>query len=154
MECPVRDDAGRAVPLGPDRDAIRWFLANVEGSPVVAEANTTPTLYGWQGRYAVHTGNPTIVGWDFHQRQQRPAQSELIQRRVADVQKLFSTADADTAARILARYGAEYVVVGPLERAYHPEGLGKWAEAEGRLWTLAYASPAVRIYRVGVPRTR
>jgi YYY domain-containing protein len=150
----VLDEAGRAVPLAPDRDAIRWLLAHVQGSPVVAEANTTPTLYGWQGRYSVHTGNPTIVGWDFHQRQQRPAQSELVQRRVTDVQRLFATPDADTAARILARYGAQYVVVGPLERAYHPEGIAKWAEAEGRLWTLAYANPDVRIYRVGAPRTR
>jgi YYY domain-containing protein len=150
----VLDDAGRAVPLAPDRDAIRWLLTHVEGSPVIAEANTAPTLYGWQGRYSVHTGNPTIVGWDFHQRQQRPAQSELVQRRVADVQRLFATPDADAAARILARYGARFVVVGPLERAYYPKGIGKWAEAEGRLWTLAYANPGVRIYRVGAPRTR
>lgn len=150
----VLDDAGRAVPLAADRDAIRWLLAHVDGSPVIAEANTTPTLYGWQGRYAVHTGNPTIVGWDFHQRQQRPAQSELVQRRVADVQRLYATSDPETAARILTRYRVEYVVVGPLERAYHPEGTAKWAKAAGRLWALAYANDRVRIYRVGVARTR
>lgn len=150
----VLDDAGRAIPLGPDREAIRWLLEHADGSPVVAEANTTPTLYGWQGRYAVHTGNPTIVGWDFHQRQQRPAQSELVLRRVEDVQRLFRTTDVEAAARILARYGVTYAIVGPLERAYFPEGTAKWTKGEGRYWMLAYESPGVRIYRVEGASTR
>jgi YYY domain-containing protein len=150
----VLDDAGRAIPLGPDREAIRWLLEHADGSPVIAEANTTPTLYGWQGRYAVHTGNPTIVGWDFHQRQQRPPQSGLVQRRVEEVQRLYRTTDPEAAARILARYGVEYAVVGPLERAYFPEGTAKWAAGEGRYWTLAFESPGVRIYRVAGSPTR
>ncbi len=87
----VFSDKAQAIPFADDRDAIRWMHENVEGSPVVAEANTTPTLYGWQGRYSWFTGNPTIVGWDFHQRQQRPPQSEEVQARVADVQKAYRT---------------------------------------------------------------
>ncbi len=150
----VLDDAGRAVPLGPDREAIRWLLEHADGSPVVAEANTTPTLYGWQGRYAVHTGNPTIVGWDFHQRQQRPPQSGLVQRRVEEVQRLYRTTDVEAAARILARYGVEYAVVGPLERAYFPEGTAKWVAGEGRFWTLAFERPGVRVYRIARSSTR
>ncbi len=58
--------------LDDDLDAIRWFQEDVDGSPVVAEVNTYPTLYGWGNRYAMFTGNPAVIGWDFHQRQQRP----------------------------------------------------------------------------------
>jgi YYY domain-containing protein len=141
-------DRAQAIPLAYDRDAIRWIQENVDGSPVVAEVNTAPTLYGWQGRYSWFTGNPTIVGWDFHQRQQRPPQSEEVQARVADVQKAYGTKDPAVAHRILASYGASYVVVGPLERAYYPGGTAKWEEGEGRYWTIAYANPGVRVYRV------
>jgi YYY domain-containing protein len=148
MRNAVFSDKEVAMPLAYDRDAIRWMHENVDGSPIVAEVNTAPTLYGWQGRYSIHTGNPTIVGWDFHQRQQRPAQSALVRARVADVQEAYRTTDAGAAYRILSRYGASYVVVGPLERAYFAEGTAKWSEGVGRFWTLAYENPGVRIYRL------
>jgi YYY domain-containing protein len=141
-------DQARTLTLAYDRDAIRWMLENVEGSPVVAEANTAPVLYGWQGRFSWFTGNPTIVGWDFHQRQQRPPQADQVLGRVADVQRMYRTKDATVAHDILVRYGATFVVVGELERAYFPAGQDKWEEGEGRFWTLAYENPGVRIYRV------
>jgi uncharacterized membrane protein len=137
-----------AMPLADDAEAIRWFQQNVTGSPVVAEVNTTPTLYGWGNRYAMFTGNPAIIGWDYHQRQQRPRQHELIAQRVADVQGAYRTSDPAVADRILRRYGASYVVVGPLERAYFPEGDSKWAAGEGRFWTLVHRNATVRVYRL------
>jgi len=141
-------DGGQELTLAHDRDAIRWMLENVDGSPVVAEANTTPVLYGWQGRYSWFTGNPTIVGWDFHQRQQRPTQAEAVHARVAEVQTAYRTTDPAEAHRILTSYGASYVVVGGLERAYFPEGTAKWEEGDGRYWALVYRNPGTRVYRV------
>ena len=148
MRTAVFTDKDVPMPLVHDQDAIRWMQENVDGSPVVAEANTAPTLYGWQLRYAMFTGNPAIVGWDWHQRQQRPAQAADVLQRVADVQELYATADPALAHRILTRYGASYAVVGPLERAYFPGGTAKWAEGAGRFWELVYRNPGVRIYRV------
>jgi uncharacterized membrane protein len=145
-------DNGSSMPLVWDREAIFWMLEHVNGSPVVAEANTAPVLYGWELRYAMFTGNPAIVGWDYHQRQQRPEESELVGERVNDVQTLYRTASAVRAYRILSHYGASYVVVGPLERAYFRSGTAKWARGTGRFWTLAYSNPGVRIYRVMPPR--
>ena len=148
MRTAVFSDKDVAMPLTHDRDAIAWIQEHVDGSPVVAEVNTTPVLYGWHGRYSMFTGNPTIVGWDYHQRQQRPPQSSEVQTRVADVQTMYRTTEPRVAHRILTRYGATYVVVGSLERAYFPEGAGKWLKGVGRYWTLAYANPGVQIYRV------
>ena len=136
-------------PLAPDAAAIRWTQANLNGSPVVAELNTYPTLYGWGDRYAMFTGNPTIVGWDYHQRQQRPPQAAQVRQRIADVQKAYRTADPATAARIFRRYDASYFVVGPLERAYFPAGQAKWKFGVGKYWHLAYAGPDVQIYALG-----
>jgi YYY domain-containing protein len=157
MEAAVHVESDASIPLVYDRAAIRWIQEHVDGSPIIAEVNTAPILYGWQGRYAAYTGNPAIVGWDFHERQQRPRQSGLVQERVADVQAAFATTSAATAYHLLSRYGATYVVDGPLERAYFPDATGKWAAGAGRYWTLVYANPGVRIYRIrptasGVPR--
>jgi YYY domain-containing protein len=145
----VLTDHDRLIPLAPDAAAIRWAQDTLRGSPVVAEVNTYPTLYGWGDRYAMFTGNPTIVGWDYHQRQQRPPQADLVRRRIADVQTAYGTSDPALAARIFRRYGASYFVVGPLERAYFPSGQAKWTLGLGRYWRLAYESPDVQIYRLG-----
>ncbi len=113
---------------------------HVDGSPVVAEVNTSPTLYGWQPLRDVHRqsgdrrlGLPPAPA--------APAQSEVVTERVADVQSAYATTDPDVAYGIFSRYGAAYVVVGPLERAYFPEGTAKWARAAGRFWTLVYRNP-------------
>ena len=78
-------------------------------------------------------GNPTIVGWDWHQRQQRPAQERAVRDRVAAVQRLYGTTDAEQAHRILRRYGAAYAVVGPLERRVLPEGHRQMGGGRGPL---------------------
>jgi uncharacterized membrane protein len=144
----VLDDKGKKIALRYDAAAIRWMLKTVPGSPVVAEVNTFPTLYGWGDRYAMFTGNPTIVGWDYHERQQRPSQSANVTDRIADVQIAYRTLSADFAYRILRRYGVSYVVVGPLERAYFPEGQVKWRFGEGRFWHAVYRNPGVTIYKL------
>jgi YYY domain-containing protein len=149
----VHADRGQDMPLVHDLEAIRWMLENVDGSPVVAEVNTYPTLYGWGNRYAMFTGNPAIVGWDYHERQQRAiglagVDPNAVPERVEAVQQAFRTRDADRAYKILRRFGVEYIVVGPLERAYFPGGQAKWAAREGSLWTLAYSNEGVDIYRL------
>jgi YYY domain-containing protein len=144
----VLDDKGKKIPLRWDAAAIRWMLEAIPGSPVVAEVNTFPTLYGWGDRFAMFTGNPTIVGWDYHERQQRPSQSGEVTDRIADVQTAYRTLRADVAYRILRRYGVSYVVVGPLERAYFPGGQMKWPLGEGRFWHAVYRNPGVTIYKL------
>ncbi len=149
MRKAVHRDKERMLTLAHDLGAIRWMLDNVEGSPVVAELNTSPTLYGWGNRFAMFTGNPAIVGWDFHQRQQRGiAAPGAIEERIKDVQMAYRTRDPDLAYRILRRYDAEYLVVGELERAYFPRGQEKWASRVGILWDLVYRNDGVEIYRL------
>jgi YYY domain-containing protein len=136
------------IPLRYDAEAIRWMQRTLRGSPLVAELNTYPTLYGWGDRYAMFTGNPTIVGWDYHQRQQRVSQSDQVRHRIEDVQSAYRTRSAETAYAILRRYGVAYVVVGLLERAYFPEGQAKWRSGDGTFWRRVYRNPGVDIYRL------
>lgn len=128
-----------------DREAIRWLWRNVEGAPVVLEG-VTP-IYRWGGRISVYTGLPAVVGWEWHQSQQRWAYRGEVLRRVGEVEAFYTTPDPERAREILRRYGVEWVVVGPVERLYYPrEGLEKLERMPDL--RLVYENPGVRIYRV------
>jgi YYY domain-containing protein len=141
------------IPFKWDADAIRWIQENISGSPTIAEINTAPEkLYGWGNRYAVWTGNPAIIGWDHHQRQQRAATlSTEVDQRVREVKEnIFNTPDAQLAHKTLQSYGADYIIIGPLERAYsRPEGIAKFEPNRGIYWDLVYdENQEVKIYKV------
>ncbi len=143
---------GEPIELKWDRDAINWLLDNVEGSPVIAEANTEPRgLYRWGSRIAIYTGLPTIIGWSWHQRQQRSALPDVwISRRLDDVQRLYSDASTQLATELLQKYNVRYIYVGDVERIYYPAaGLEKFEvmRAAGQL-RLAYFNERVKIYEV------
>ena len=135
--------------LGRDRQAMDWMLENIQGSPVVLEANVL--LYRWGNRISIYTGLPTVVGWDWHQRQQRGhIAGDEVNRRVREVRDVYSTGDLIRAQQLLHRYQVKYIVLGELERAVYPaDGLVKferWAE-EGFLREV-YRNPGVVIYEV------
>jgi YYY domain-containing protein len=140
-----------------DADAMRWIEDNVPGSPVIAEMNTAPkVLYGWGNRYAMFTGNPSIIGWDHHQRQQRAAArgDEEINTRVSTVRdSIYGTPDAALAYETLLGFNAQYIIVGPLERAYttNVEGIDKFQANRGVYWDLVYENPEVQVYRIIPP---
>lgn len=138
-----------------DYDAIRWIQDNVPGSPVIAEApagpSGSPGLYHWVSRISIYTGNPTIVGWDWHQRQQRAAGGdEQVGRRTEDAAALYAALDADTAMRVIRRYHVSYIYVGPVERAfYSPEGLAKFDQmAAGGTLQVVYQNDGAKLFEV------
>ena len=130
-----------------DGDAIRWLQDNVSGSPVVLEAHGDQ--YRWNGRMSVYTGLPTVIGWPWHQTQQRN-DWDLVQRRARDVSTIYNTLSTNTALDLIDQYGVRYVVVGDLERIYYlAQGIEKFEQmiADGAL-ELAYANDRTTIYRV------
>ncbi|MGH2536605.1 MAG: DUF2298 domain-containing protein [Candidatus Promineifilaceae bacterium] len=117
------DGSAVTIPLAYDYEALRWMQANVSGSPVVAEAIGANPYRSIAGRVAMYTGLPAIVGWDWHQRQQRAVlPAAVVSQRIQDVNTLYGTADPDMAAAILEEYDVGYVYVGRLEAAYYPSG--------------------------------
>ncbi len=135
-------------------DALLWLRENADGVPVVAEAGLPPVqndtpYYRIQSRAAMYAGLPMIVGWPWHQRQQRGigiAEPE-IDRRQADVRDLYSSGSPTVIQRILEEYDVGYVLVGQTERAYYPEEAVAVLEQHPRL-RLAYENEAVRVYEV------
>ena len=143
-------DKSYFLPLKYDYEAVRWMQDNVAGSPVIVEAQTFD-LYRMSSRYAWNTGLPDVVGWDWHQRQQRAAlPTDFINLRGIETSAFYETPDLDEARSFLQKYEVRYVVVGPMERAYYPpEGLAKFnaLAARGEL-NVAYQNPGATIYAV------
>ncbi len=133
-------------PLKWDREAIIWLQDNVEGSPVVMEAHMEQ--YRWGGRIANYTGLPTILGWPWHQTQQRHGYRDQIDERAADIRRAYDTIDTGEAMEFMKRFGVSYVVVGELERLnYRESGLAKFeAMAESGLLTKVYENQGTAIY--------
>lgn len=137
--------------LEEDYDLIRWMQENIEGTPVVLEGQSERE-YLWGARISVYTGLPTLVGYNFHQRQQRTLEplSRLVQHRILNINTLYSTPDVVTTLRLLGDYDISYIVVGQLEMAYYPpEGLAKFdmMAAQGLL-DLVYQIGETKLYAV------
>jgi uncharacterized membrane protein len=106
-------------------------------------------LYKWGSRFSIYTGLPTIIGWDWHQKQQRGDYAAWIDDRLKDVKTLYETRSATTASSLLRKYDVAYIVVGGLERAYYPAaGLEKFDGMVGKGLDVAYRAGSVTIYRV------
>jgi uncharacterized membrane protein len=141
-------DFGQEMNLNEDYQAIIWMQENVEGSPVIVEGHASE--YRWGSRYTIYTGLPGVVGWNWHQRQQRGVVSPTwVTDRVEQIAEFYETVDADTTTQFLQRTTVEYVVVGQYERAmYSPLGLIKFEEWNGILWDEVYRNGSTVIYRV------
>lgn len=114
----------RLIELRDDEPLIRWLRNNVEGSPVVVEA--VGPNYHWTGRISVNTGLPAVIGWDWHQQQQRLTYGGLIAERRNDTQQFYRQASVDSAETYLRKYNVRYVVVGTEELIYgSPEGIAR-----------------------------
>ena len=125
MAAAVHQEREQSIELKWDLEAIRWIQDNVEGSPVVLEAHMEQ--YRWGSRIAIYTGLPTVLGWPWHQIQQRTGYSYTIQERADDVKEMYETKDVGRALELLHQYRVRYVVVGDLERiVYGADGLQKF----------------------------
>jgi len=125
--------------LSRDYRAIRWMQDNIQGSPVIVEAQTGQNYY-WYTRFSIYTGLPSVLGYEWHQMQQRALlPSEIEHQRLLDIMNFYLTPDPNEALAFLNRYNVRYIIFGELEQAAFPgTGLLKFAEEDGRLWRQIY----------------
>lgn len=138
---------GFLMDLSEDYEAIQWMQENIQGSPVIVEAS--PTEYKFGSRYTVYTGLPGVVGWNYHQRQQRGQASFQVWDRVNGIHEFYNTEDLLTAKRFLDDYHVKYIIVGQMEKGmYTEEGIAKFAGNDGNLWRCVYDKGNTQIYSV------
>jgi uncharacterized membrane protein len=152
---------GRDLNLSEDYRAIRWMQQNVQGSPVIAEAAAAGVQYTWLSRFSIYTGLPDVVGWQWHQQQQRVLQNQVVIDRGAEEDDFYTTTDVNAARAFLSKYNVRYIVVGQMERAKYapgapggpvpadgPDGLAKFEQYDGALWQSVYRDGQTVIYKV------
>ena len=135
--------------LSQDYRAILWMQQNVKGSPVIVEGHTTEYL--WGTRFTIYTGLPGVVGWNYHQQQQRGSvvSGDWITGRISDIENFYLTTDLESARHFLDSYNVHYIILGQLENAYYPgPGLQKFAAQNGKMWKEVYHDQNTFIYEV------
>lgn len=132
-----------------DYAAIRWLNANVQGDPVIVEAMGDD--YSFYSRISAFTGLPTIMGWAGHEYQWRvswikdPAKNIDYQRRGPDIDQIYENPDSTVVLSLMARYHAEYLYVGALEKQKYPSvDLNRFAE----FMQVVYNANGVTIYKI------
>ena len=148
MQTSQYHDQNGLLDLIADYKAIRWLQENVQGSPVIVEANTVE--YRWGSRISIYTGLPTIIGWNWHQRQQRATIPDTsIWARIDEVANFYNTTDLEQAVQFLQKYNVKYIIVGQLEQVtYDPFGIAKFPTHAGQYWQQVYLDGSTAIYEV------
>lgn len=124
-----------------DGRGIRWLKENIEGAPVVLEANGD-SYTGFE-RVSASTGLPTVLGWYVHEWLWRNDVADLNQKS-ADIETIYTSGDAAAVQKLLAQYEVEYVFVGSKEREKYAERLNH--ETLQSLGEVVYADEASATY--------
>jgi len=148
MQTSFYNDQGVDMDLNQDYQAIEWMRGNVQGSPVIVEANTVE--YRWGNRYTIYTGLPGVLGWNWHQRQQRGFLSyNGIANRLNEIPGFYLTESVEDALNFLRKYDVKYIVLGQLERLYYNgAGLDKFLQYDGVYWQEVFRYEGTVIYEV------
>jgi uncharacterized membrane protein len=124
-----------------DAPAIRWLKENIEGAPVVLEANGDS--YSGFERVSASTGLPTVLGWYVHEWLWRNDVADLNQKS-ADIETIYTSEDASLVQKLMKQYEVEYVFVGSKEREKYAERLNH--ETLQSLGEVVYADEASATY--------
>ena len=147
MDQAIHFEEEQPLALKWDLEAIQWLQDNVTGSPVVLEAHNAQ--YHWSGRISSYTGLPTVLGWPWHQIQQRGPYGFAVGNRASEIEEMYNSIDLQRIESLLRQYEVRYIVVGELERAYYTQaGVQKFDElaAEGLIRPV-FNNDGVVIYR-------
>jgi len=133
-------DISGPMELDEDYKAILWMQENIQGSPVIVEGNTPE--YRWGSRYTINTGLPGVLGWNWHQRQQRGFGGDnSVMERAYAIASFYADPSIDEAWDFIQEFNVSYVVVGQLEKQYYqeldrcrpnPDGNGVSCDMSGR----------------------
>ncbi|MEW6094466.1 MAG: DUF2298 domain-containing protein [Chloroflexota bacterium] len=161
MQYATYAEFGRTFSTAEDYRAIVWMQENIQGSPVIVEAAPVGIQYTWFSRYSIYTGLPAVVGWQWHEQQQRVYFQPQVIQRGFDVDNFYVTTDINAAVAFLQKYNVRYIIVGQLERgkyapgaesgpvlAGEPDGLLKFEQFDGIFWNEIYRDGETVIYEV------
>ena len=103
-----------------DVGAIKWLKENIEGSPVVLEANGDS--YSEYERVSAMTGLPTVMGWYVHEWLWRNDVADLNEKS-GEIETIYTSTDTARIQELIEKYDISYIFVGSCEREKYGENL-------------------------------
>ena len=97
-----------------DYSAVQWCNRFLPDSTRIVE--TAYRHGGNHARFSSYTGLPTIVGWPHHTRERLNHVAHIVNRRVHDMERIYTTKNPKEALNLLGKYQVEYLVFGEIER--------------------------------------
>jgi len=126
-------------------DAAAWLKENTVGQPTILEA--PGDSYTEFNVISAYTGFPTVSGWFVHEWLWR-GDSSFPQKRVSDIDEIYTGRDLQTTRSLLEKYGVEYAIVGTFEHQ-------KYANINEikftQLGTQVFSSGDTKIYQIKRP---
>lgn len=99
--------------IKPDASAIKWLNENVEGRPVVLEADGT-SYEGYNNRVSAMTGLPTVMGWYVHEWLWRN-DLEDENERIKDIETIYTSSNKEETLQLIEKYDISYIFIGTQE---------------------------------------
>ena len=124
-----------------DVGAIRWLKENIEGSPVVLEANGDS--YSEYERVSAMTGLPTVMGWYVHEWLWRNDVADLNEKS-AEIETVYTSTDTARVQELIEKYDISYIFVGSCEREKYEANLNN--EGLQSLGEIVYQDPDYETY--------
>ena len=110
---------GNLINLSDSYDAINWINANIQGNPIIVE--NSAELYTWSSVISINTGLPSVLGWDWHEKQQRSLNSNAVTLRKKQIEEFYTTSSEEFIKDFLDYYSVELIIFGPVERLNYPD---------------------------------
>ena len=130
-----------------DAGGIKWLKENIQGSPVVLEANGDS--YSEYERVSAMTGLPTVMGWYVHEWLWRNDVADLNEKS-AEIETIYTSSDTAKVQELLRKYDVSYIFVGSCEREKYGENLND-AGLES-LGEIVYQDPGYGTYIIKVKK--
>lgn len=105
--------------LPEDYKTILWIRDNIERDKIIAEASKLGNSYSTYSRISIFTGNPTVLGWVYHEWIWRYNEDysipEELTKRNNDLNTLYTSKNEDTIKNIINVYNINYIYIGTKE---------------------------------------
>ncbi len=125
-----------------DYKTILWIRDNIKNQPIILEANGDS--YTDYARVSANTGLPTVIGWPVHEWLWRGSY-DVAAPRIADVQKLYETADLNITKQLINKYKISLIFVGDMEYQKYPNLDEQKFEALGKI---IFQSKNTKVYQL------
>tara|TARA_Y100001960_G_scaffold117965_1_gene126254 strand:+ start:106 stop:4317 length:4212 start_codon:yes stop_codon:yes gene_type:complete len=124
--------------------AIDWINKNISNNKVILEYSTD--LYSWSSRVSINTGLPSVLGWDWHQKQQRSLDQNQVTLRKKQIEEFYKTDSNQYIEDFLESYDVGLIIYGSLESNFFPEFPKRLEEKLGDKITKLYDKNNYKIY--------